>query len=68
MVYGGMEKKMMVLCLGKNYYTCACKIGWAGDGKVCGPDRDLDGWPDFDLPCQVYIIQWVIIPPLLLLK
>jgi hypothetical protein len=38
---------------GKNYYICKCKIGWSGDGKVCGPDRDLDGWPDFDLPCQV---------------
>lgn len=38
--------------LGKSYYTCKCRIGWAGDGKVCGPDRDLDGWPDFDLPCQ----------------
>jgi len=38
--------------IGKQYYVCKCKIGWAGDGKVCGPDRDLDGWPDFDLPCQ----------------
>ena len=37
---------------GKQFYVCKCKIGWAGDGKVCGPDRDLDGWPDFDLPCQ----------------
>jgi len=38
--------------LGKTFYICKCKIGWAGDGKICGPDRDLDGWPDYDLPCQ----------------
>merc|ERR1711976_765730 len=38
--------------LGKTHYICKCKIGWAGDGKMCGPDRDLDGWPDFDLACQ----------------
>ena len=32
-------------------YTCKCKVGYAGDGKVCGTDRDLDGWPDVDLGC-----------------
>ncbi|XP_035702545.1 cartilage oligomeric matrix protein isoform X2 [Folsomia candida] len=37
---------------GLNYYVCRCKIGWAGDGKSCGPDRDLDGWPDYDLGCS----------------
>ncbi|XP_046661540.1 cartilage oligomeric matrix protein [Homalodisca vitripennis] len=34
-----------------NTYGCRCKTGWAGDGKACGPDRDLDGFPDYDLGC-----------------
>ncbi|XP_049787190.1 cartilage oligomeric matrix protein [Schistocerca cancellata] len=34
-----------------NGYECECKIGWAGDGYVCGPDADLDRWPDYDLGC-----------------
>uniref|UniRef100_A0A1Y1KEV5 EGF-like domain-containing protein n=3 Tax=Photinus pyralis TaxID=7054 RepID=A0A1Y1KEV5_PHOPY len=33
-------------------YGCKCKIGFAGDGVVCGPDQDLDGWPDFTLNCR----------------
>ncbi|XP_066951046.1 cartilage oligomeric matrix protein isoform X2 [Macrobrachium rosenbergii] len=37
---------------GLNSYVCKCKVGWAGDGETCGPDRDLDGWPDFDLGCD----------------
>lgn len=36
---------------GLSRYQCRCRVGWAGDGKTCGPDRDLDGWPDYDLSC-----------------
>ncbi|KAJ2948660.1 hypothetical protein O0L34_g7915 [Tuta absoluta] len=31
---------------------CVCATGWAGNGTVCGPDRDLDGYPDQQLPCS----------------
>ena len=37
---------------GLTYYICKCKVGWAGDGKHCGPDRDLDNWPDMDVACS----------------
>ncbi|CAL4094625.1 unnamed protein product, partial [Meganyctiphanes norvegica] len=37
---------------GLNYYICQCKVGWAGDGQMCGPDRDLDGYADYDLGCR----------------
>ena len=37
---------------GLTYYICKCKVGWAGDGKHCGPDQDLDNWPDRDVPCS----------------
>ncbi|CAG0901357.1 unnamed protein product [Cyprideis torosa] len=33
-------------------YRCRCNIGWAGDGKMCGRDSDLDRWPDYDLGCE----------------
>uniref|UniRef100_A0A5F8H5C2 Thrombospondin 3 n=1 Tax=Monodelphis domestica TaxID=13616 RepID=A0A5F8H5C2_MONDO len=32
--------------------SCSCNIGWAGNGNVCGPDTDIDGYPDQALPCM----------------
>ncbi|XP_041984592.1 cartilage oligomeric matrix protein [Aricia agestis] len=31
---------------------CVCAPGWAGNGTVCGPDTDMDGYPDDQLPCN----------------
>lgn len=33
-------------------FRCKCKVGWAGDGYFCAIDKDLDGWPDYDLGCN----------------
>lgn len=37
--------------IGGYSFRCKCKIGWAGDGTFCGPDSDMDGWPDHNLNC-----------------
>lgn len=31
---------------------CLCNLGFAGNGKYCEQDSDLDGFPDVQLPCQ----------------
>ena len=31
---------------------CVCNLGFAGDGKTCGTDSDMDGFPDTDLQCD----------------
>jgi len=36
---------------GSDRYICKCKIGWAGNGKMCALDTDLDGFPDISLAC-----------------
>ncbi|KAJ8963403.1 hypothetical protein NQ318_018882, partial [Aromia moschata] len=33
-------------------YRCECVTGYAGNGELCAPDRDLDSWPDVELPCS----------------
>lgn len=33
-------------------FQCICKIGFGGDGYMCAPDSDLDGWPDHSLNCS----------------
>ncbi|XP_078702279.1 cartilage oligomeric matrix protein-like isoform X1 [Branchiostoma floridae x Branchiostoma belcheri] len=33
-------------------YSCECKVGWGGNGFLCGPDTDIDGYPDEALPCS----------------
>ncbi|XP_076842876.1 thrombospondin-3a [Brachyhypopomus gauderio] len=32
--------------------SCACNVGWAGNGNTCGKDTDIDGYPDRALPCM----------------
>ncbi|XP_029165591.1 cartilage oligomeric matrix protein [Nylanderia fulva] len=35
-----------------NEYSCKCRVGWAGNGFMCGPDSDSDGIPDTALRCH----------------
>ncbi|KAK3864814.1 hypothetical protein Pcinc_029530 [Petrolisthes cinctipes] len=45
------EDAYCVKPFGRGSYICKCNVGFAGDGIICGPDMDLDGWPDRDLGC-----------------
>lgn len=46
-------------------FVCECKIGWAGDGVLCGADSDLDGWCDFELACADKRCRQVTFTPVL---
>ncbi|XP_060555845.1 cartilage oligomeric matrix protein-like [Ruditapes philippinarum] len=32
-------------------FDCQCTVGYAGDGKICSRDTDIDGTPDDAIPC-----------------
>lgn len=42
---------LSIVCSILTFPSFQCKVGWAGDGKMCGIDSDLDSWPDVALGC-----------------
>lgn len=34
--------------------TLQCRIGYAGNGKFCAKDSDLDGVPNIELRCKEF--------------
>ncbi|XP_043262172.1 cartilage oligomeric matrix protein [Colletes gigas] len=40
------------VCIDVNQYACRCRVGWAGNGLLCGLDKDSDGIPDRNLRCH----------------
>lgn len=46
------DRNAQCVRVSRDRYDCECRVGYAGDGRVCGPDQDLDGWPDYHLGCS----------------
>ncbi|XP_078314791.1 thrombospondin-3-like [Crassostrea virginica] len=43
------------LCImGTSGFDCQCRIGYAGNGKYCAKDSDLDGVPNIELRCKEF--------------
>ena len=40
-----------LVCNTKPFPSWQCGVGWAGNGYLCGPDIDIDGFPDEKLEC-----------------
>lgn len=49
---GGRGRGSQPRPLTRSLRVAQCNVGWAGNGNVCGPDTDIDGYPDQALPCM----------------
>lgn len=52
--YTYCDQKAECVVFGARQWHCKCSEGWAGNGLICGPDTDNDGWPDNQLNCTDY--------------
>ncbi|XP_055855826.1 cartilage oligomeric matrix protein-like [Episyrphus balteatus] len=46
------HKNAICMAIDNFNFGCQCFVGWAGDGFDCGPDSDIDGWPNSKLNCS----------------
>lgn len=51
-MYGMIEVVCVLFLCSYVFCVFQCNVGWAGNGNTCGVDTDIDGYPDYALPCM----------------